>query len=229
MVRWCAKWPFHNFVTNGTKVIEFRLIFIIGNYIKIINMVFSMQSMPLHLIGTWIHICFFNITRKPICLFISWGNTWRVSNWLSYLSFLHLVISTNQCLLMSHEEMHLPLHVMGKCMGYLPLTILLVILAFSHLNQSCHFMSHEECICFFMSWKNTWEISHWPSHWPSSHLTISINQCLFMSNVCAISSHQEHETLYFYSHLISITKKRSPSRGKSQYCSTRVASTHVYQ
>jgi hypothetical protein len=41
-------------------------------------------------------------------------------------------------------------------------------------------------------------ISHWPSHWPSSHLTISINQCLFMSNVFAISSHQE---MHGYCHI----------------------------
>jgi hypothetical protein len=36
---------------------------------------------------------------------------------------------------MSHEEMDLLLHVMGKCMGDLPLNVLLVILAFGHLNQ----------------------------------------------------------------------------------------------
>jgi hypothetical protein len=49
-------------------------------------------------------------------------------------------------------------------------------------------MSHEEvylpihdmrtCICIFMSWENAWRISHWLS----SHLTVSSNQCLFMSH-----------------------------------------------
>ncbi len=98
--------------------------------------------------------------RKCICLFMSWGNGWGTTHWPSYWSSLHLVISTKQCL----------------------------------------FMSHEECICFFMSW----EISHWPSHWPSSHLTISINQCLFMSNVFAISSHQEMHGLCHIAHHICL-------------------------
>lgn len=47
---------------------------------------------------------------------------WQITNWLF---FLHLAISTNQCFFMWHEETHLLIHAMGKCMGNLSLSIIL--------------------------------------------------------------------------------------------------------
>jgi hypothetical protein len=46
---------------------------------------------------------------------------WGITNW-SF--FLHLAISTNQCFFMWHEEMHLFIHAVGKCMGNVSLAII---------------------------------------------------------------------------------------------------------
>ncbi len=54
----------------------------------------------------WINISSCHM-MKYICFFI------LIFHWASS----HLPISTNQCLFMFHEEMHLPLHFMGKCIG----------------------------------------------------------------------------------------------------------------
>jgi hypothetical protein len=50
-------WSFHNFSTNTTKVIEFRMTFIIENLLKFTKLVFFNHSKPLH--------------DTNICLFIS--------------------------------------------------------------------------------------------------------------------------------------------------------------
>jgi hypothetical protein len=107
----------------------------------------------------------------------------------------HIVTWIHICFFISHDEMHLPFHVMGKCMRSVPLTISTNQCIFMwheemHLPP-CHGEMHEEfpidhpqpinasscdvrkCICFFMSWENTLE---------NSHLAISSNQCLFMSH-----------------------------------------------
>jgi len=71
----------------------------------------------------------------------SWRNAWGLSHWPSYWPSSHLAISTNQCLFMWHEEMHLLLHVMGKYIENLP---------FSHLKQS---------MPFHITWKETFAFS----------------------------------------------------------------------
>jgi hypothetical protein len=60
---------------------------------------------------------FFHATLRCICLFIPWGNSWGIFHCPSFWPSSHAAILTNQCLFMSHEENHLPLHVMGKCKG----------------------------------------------------------------------------------------------------------------
>jgi hypothetical protein len=61
---------------------------------------------------------------------MSWRNAWGVSHWPSYWPSSHLAISTNQCLFMWREKMHLFFHVMGKYIGNLP---------FNHFKQSMPF------------------------------------------------------------------------------------------
>jgi hypothetical protein len=88
--------------------------------------------------------------KKCICFFMSRG----ISHWPSYWPSSNLTIPTNQCLFMSHEEMHFPFYVIGKCMWKSPIGILITNLPFSHFNQSMFlhvtwrnaftFSSHEE-------------------------------------------------------------------------------------
>jgi len=59
--------------------------------------------------------------------------------------------STNH-MFMSHKQLHLPFHVMGKWMGNFSLVTKLAIFPFSHLNQSMSFHITKNCICLFISW-----------------------------------------------------------------------------
>jgi len=93
--------------------------------------------------------------KKCICISMSWG--------ISYWPSSTLGTSTNH-MLMSHEKMHLPFHVMGKCMGNFSLMIKLAIFPFSHLNQSMSFHITKKCICLFISWEKSRTIFHWSSY-----------------------------------------------------------------
>jgi len=93
--------------------------------------------------------------KKCICISMSWG--------ISYWPSSTLGTSTNH-MFMSHEEMHSPFHVMGKCMSNFSLVIKLAIFPFSHLNQSMSFHITKKCICLFISQGKSWTISHWSSY-----------------------------------------------------------------
>lgn len=132
-----ARCLFCNFFTNEAKFIEVRLIFywkLIKNY----KIDFFNQSMPLH--SYWYlnsHLSLHITWKNSFALPWHGGNAWKISCWPSS----HLVISTNHCIFMAHEEMHLLFHVMGKCMRNFPLVIKLAIFPFSHLYQSMLFQS----------------------------------------------------------------------------------------
>ncbi len=78
--------------------------------------------------------------KKCICYFTSWG----ISHWPSYWPSSNLTIPTNQCLFMSHEEMHLFFYVIEKCMRKPPVGILLPSSHLAISTNQCPFMSHEE-------------------------------------------------------------------------------------
>jgi hypothetical protein len=75
---------------------------------------------------------------------------------------------------MSHEEMHLPLHLMGKCMGNFPLTIILAILPFTHFNQSMPLhVTRGNAFAFSFHGKIYEESSIGHSIWPFTSQTLT--------------------------------------------------------
>ncbi len=138
---------------------------------------------------------------------------------LDWFSSLEIILKleiwffqSNQCLFITlalestfafsyHEKIHLSLHIMGKCMENLQLTILLVILAFSRLNQSMpHYLTWGNAFALSCHGEMHGGISHWPSYWSSLHLVISTNWCLFMSHEECICFFMSWENTWEISH-----------------------------
>jgi len=93
---------------------------------------------------------------------------------------------------------HLLLHVMGKCMGKLPLVILLTILPFNHcMNWSIFLHVTWENAFASSSWINAWE---YPIDHPICPFIVNIFVCILTSQFLTLSQWHlsSHLNKHFY-------------------------------